>query len=123
MTDTGLVKETTIELPSDQNASGRTLGQEEIDLLSEAIRSGMLFNPKGHFVKDLEAQFAKAAGVNHAFACTSGTAAIHIAIGAIDPDPGDEVITTPITDMGALSPSSTRGPSPCSQTSTRSPAT
>ena len=35
---------------------------------------------------------------------TSGTAAIHCAVAAIDPEPGDEIVTTPITDMGALSP-------------------
>ena len=37
-------------------------------------------------------------------ACSSGTAAIHTAIAAIDPQPGDEIITTPITDMGGLTP-------------------
>jgi len=37
-------------------------------------------------------------------ACSSGTAAIHVAVAAIDPEPGDEIITTPITDMGALTP-------------------
>jgi dTDP-4-amino-4,6-dideoxygalactose transaminase len=37
-------------------------------------------------------------------ACSSGTAAVHSAIVAIDPEPGDEIITTPITDMGGLSP-------------------
>jgi dTDP-4-amino-4,6-dideoxygalactose transaminase len=40
----------------------------------------------------------------YARAMTSGTAAIHTAIAAIDPEPGDEIITTPITDMGALTP-------------------
>lgn len=43
-------------------------------------------------------------GVKHAYACASGTAGIHCAIAALDPDPGDEIITTPITDMGALAP-------------------
>ncbi len=43
-------------------------------------------------------------GVDHAYACTSGTAAIHIAVAAINPEPGDEIITTSITDMGALTP-------------------
>ena len=43
-------------------------------------------------------------GVKHAYACSSGTAAIHCAIAALDPEPGDEIITTPITDMGALAP-------------------
>ncbi len=93
-----------IDLPSDQNSSGRTLGKEEIGLLSEAIGSGMLFSPKGTFVKQLEADFAKALGVGHAYACTSGTAAVHVAIAAVDPEPGDEIITTSITDMGALTP-------------------
>jgi dTDP-4-amino-4,6-dideoxygalactose transaminase len=43
-------------------------------------------------------------GVKHAYACASGTAAIHCAIAALDPNPGDEIITTSITDMGALAP-------------------
>ena len=93
-----------IDLPSDQNSSGRTLGKEEIGLLGEAIGSGMLFSPKGNFVKQLETDFAKTLGVGHAYACTSGTAAVHVAIAAIDPEPGDEIITTSITDMGALTP-------------------
>ena len=93
-----------ISLPTDQNTSGRTLGQEELDLLAEAIGSGMLFSPKGRFVKELESKFAESLGIGHAYACTSGTAAIHIAVAAIDPEPGDEIITTSITDMGALTP-------------------
>jgi perosamine synthetase len=52
----------------------------------------------------LEAKFASLLGVEAAYACTSGSAAIHTAIAAIDPEPGDEIITTPITDMGALTP-------------------
>ncbi len=94
----------TMQLPSDQDATGRTLGQEELDLLAEVIGAGKLFSPKGRFVKELEAQFASLMGVEHAYACTSGSAAIHTAIAAINPEPGDEIITTPITDMGALSP-------------------
>jgi perosamine synthetase len=35
---------------------------------------------------------------------TSGTAAIHAAVAAVDPEPGDEIITTPITDMGGIVP-------------------
>ena len=93
-----------IALPSDQDVSGRTLGQEEIDLLTEAIRSGTLTSTKGVFVKRLEDRFAGMIGSAHAYACASGTAAIHAAIAAIDPEPGDEIITSPVTDMGALTP-------------------
>jgi perosamine synthetase len=91
-------------LPSDQDASGRTLGQEEIDLLQQAIHSGVLTSTKGTFVKTLEARFAAKMDVAYAHACSSGTAAIHCAVAAIDPEPGDEIVTSPITDMGALTP-------------------
>ena len=83
MADTS-VPAKSIDLPSDQNSSGRTLGQEEINLLSEAIDGGMLFSPKGRFVKQLEADFAEVLRDEHAYACTSGTAAIHLAVAAIN---------------------------------------
>ena len=93
-----------IQIPSDQDATGRTLGDEEIALVTEALRSGTLTATKGKFAKRLETEFAALIGVNHAHACSSGSAAIHAAIAAVDPEPGDEIITTSITDMGALSP-------------------
>ena len=40
-----------INLPSDQDASGRTLGEEEIALVADAIRSGTLTSTKGKYVK------------------------------------------------------------------------
>ncbi len=40
----------------------------------------------------------------HSRAVTSGTAAVHTAVAAIDPEPGDEIITTSITDMGGIAP-------------------
>ena len=93
-----------ITLPSDQDASGRTLGDDEIALVAEAIRTGTLTCTKGRFSKDFEKQFAALSGVKHAHACSSGSAAIHCAVAAINPEPGDEIITTGITDMGALAP-------------------
>jgi dTDP-4-amino-4,6-dideoxygalactose transaminase len=68
------------------------------------LDSGTLFGPKGTFVKRLTADFATWNGNRHAVACSSGTAAIHTALSALDIGPGDEVITTPITDIGALTP-------------------
>ncbi len=93
-----------IVLPSDQNSSGRQLGSEEIEYLAAAIGSGTLTSTKGRFVKQLERDFAARIGSPHAHACSSGTAAIHVAVAAIDPEPGDEIITTSITDMGAITP-------------------
>src|ERR1700731_3473141 len=104
MSATALAPQQLIVLPSDQDATGRTLGEEELALLSEAIASGTLTSTKGQFVKTLETRFAKTLGVSHVHACASGTAAIHTAIAAVNPEPGDEVVTSPITDMGALTP-------------------
>jgi len=92
------------QLPSDQEASGRNLGQEELANLAEVIASGTLTSTKGRFVKKLEEEFAAKLGIKHVYACASGTAAVHTAIAALDPEPGDEVVTSPITDMGALTP-------------------
>src|SRR5262245_35930087 len=93
-----------LPLPSDQDASGRTLGDEEIAALTTAIRSGTLTSTKGAMVKQLETRWAASQGMKFAHACSHGSAAIHCAVAAIDPEPGDEIVTSPITDMGALTP-------------------
>lgn len=90
--------------PSISSAAGRTLGEEELANLKEVIASGMLNRSGGKFVPLVESKWAAHLGVKHCTVSTSGTAAIHIAIGAINPDPGDEIITGPITDMGTVIP-------------------
>ncbi|MDZ4848673.1 MAG: DegT/DnrJ/EryC1/StrS family aminotransferase [Pirellulaceae bacterium] len=96
-------KSSVLPLPSDQDATGRSLGQEEIAAVTQAILSGTLTSTKGEFTKQLEVQFAKYMDSLHAHACSSGSAALHTAVAAINPEPGEEIITTSITDMGALS--------------------
>src|SRR5262245_18187479 len=93
-----------ITLPSDQDASGRTLGTEEIAAVTEALMTGTLTCTKGNFTQTLEKNFAAAMGVKHCHALASGSAAIHAAVSAINPEPGEEFVTTSITDMVALTP-------------------
>lgn len=93
-----------LPLPSDQDSTGRTFGPEELENLADALRSGTLTSTKGEFTKQFEQGFASLVGSRHGYACSSGTAAIHCAIAAVDPSPGDEIITTSITDMGGLTP-------------------
>ncbi len=93
-----------LNLPSDQDASGRTLGAEEIARVTEAILSGTLTSTKGNFTRHFQDRFAALCGAKHGWACASGSAAVHVAVAAIDPEPGDEIITSAITDMGALAP-------------------
>jgi perosamine synthetase len=91
-------------LPSDQDASGRSFGDEELAAVRAVLESGVLTSTKGSEVKGLEADFAGLLGTRHAIAASSGTAAIHAAVAALDPEPGDEIVTTAITDMGAIAP-------------------
>jgi dTDP-4-amino-4,6-dideoxygalactose transaminase/predicted dehydrogenase len=79
-------------------------GWEELKLLREAVVSQNLCCIGGSMVAALEREFAEAYGSPYAVASTSGTAAIHVALGALDLNPGDEVITAPITDLGTIIP-------------------
>ena len=83
---------------------GKKVGKEELKELVDVIDSGMLFRWGGTKVEQLEKEFAKFLGVKHGIASTSGTAALHVAVGMLNLNPGDEVITAPITDIGSIIP-------------------
>jgi dTDP-4-amino-4,6-dideoxygalactose transaminase len=71
------------------------LGEEEIAAVAETLRSGWLgAGPKGAL---LEERISALLGVEHVVAVSSCTAAMHLALLALDVGPGDEVITTPFT--------------------------
>lgn len=61
----------------------------------EVLHSGQL--AQGPRVRAFEEQFAAWAGVKHAIAVSSGTAALHLALLAHGFGPGDEIITTPFS--------------------------
>ena len=94
----------TSPLPSVMDASGRRFGDDEVKAVERVLRSGMLSATWGTEVPALELEFADLLGAGYAVACSSGTAALHLAVAAVDPEPGDEIITTPISDMGTVFP-------------------
>jgi len=94
----------TTPLVTFNDAAGRTLGEEEIAAVTEVIHSGILSSTFGTRGRQLERAFAERMGVAHAVSCSSGTAALHLAVAAVDPEPGDEIITTPISDFGSVIP-------------------
>ncbi len=79
-------------------------GTAELKRVHQALRSQRLFRGNGDRVSQFEKDFATAYGVPHAVASTSGTSAIHVALGSLDLEEGDEIITTSITDMGTIVP-------------------
>lgn len=96
------VRERPFPLVSD--ASGRTLGEEEVRAVVEVVRSGRLNSTVGENTAALEHEFAEYMGARHGIASSSGTAAIHAAIAAVNPNPGDEIITTGLSDAGTVMP-------------------
>jgi dTDP-4-amino-4,6-dideoxygalactose transaminase len=71
------------------------LGERELAEVREVLDSGMLtMGPK---VADFEAELARACEVKHALAVSSGTAALHLAVLALDLQPGDEVLVPAYT--------------------------
>jgi len=75
------------------------IGQEEIDAVVSVMKTGILTNGlgSGPKVSQFEQEYANFAGVKHAIAVNTGTAALHAAILAADIKSGDEVILPAFT--------------------------
>ena len=71
--------------------------EQEVEAVTEVIRSGKWFRYDGNKVDEFEEAFAKAHGTNHAIAVTNGTAALEIPLAALGIGPGDEVIVPSYT--------------------------
>jgi dTDP-4-amino-4,6-dideoxygalactose transaminase len=71
------------------------IGEEEITSVVETLRSGWLTT--GPKVRQFEEEFAKTTGASYAVAVNSGTAALHLALEAIELNAGDEVIIPTMT--------------------------
>lgn len=82
----------------------KPFGLEEAKEVLEALSSQNLFYPTGKKVYEFIHAFKQLFGVDYVVPATSGTSAIHIAVGAINPEPGDEIIVSPISDMGSVAP-------------------
>ncbi|WOI60524.1 DegT/DnrJ/EryC1/StrS family aminotransferase [Streptomyces fradiae] len=101
-----------IPLPTVLEPAGRTLGEEERAAVLRVLDSGVLCSAFGGEARALEAEMARLYGRPHAVACSSGTAALHLAVAACGVGPGDEVVTTPISDFGTVAPVLAQGARP-----------
>lgn len=77
-------------------------GGPEKEQLNQLIEQDTLFYWKGPKTTLMIERFQKLYPLKHVMTCSSGTAALHIAAAASGLKPGDEVITSPITDMGTV---------------------
>ncbi len=83
-------------------AVGRRFGKEELKQLKEALEQNTLFYIYGKKTEQLCSKMAKTCGAKHVLACSSGSAAVHGAVKACGVGPGDEVVTSPLTDAGTI---------------------
>ena len=82
--------------------SGRRWGDEERKQLEQMLEQNSLFYWQGPQTRLLIERFQEFCPVKYVQTCSSGTAALHIAVAAAGIGPGDEVITSPVTDIGTV---------------------
>jgi len=80
----------------------RRWGEPELESLRQAVEQPTLFYFNNKSTGRMLEKFRSMYPLEHVMPCSSGTASIHIALCAAGIAPGDEVITTPITDMGTV---------------------
>jgi dTDP-4-amino-4,6-dideoxygalactose transaminase len=78
------------------------LGEEEIALVAETIRSGWI--TQGPRVAEFEKAFAGRVGAAHAVAVSNCTTALHLSLIAAGIGPGDEVIAPPHSFIATANP-------------------
>jgi len=77
------------------------IGQEEIDAVTDVLRSGMI--AQGKRVAELEERWAAFCGVKHAIAVNNGTVAEMCIFAGLGLGPGDEVVTVSHTFNATVS--------------------
>lgn len=76
---------------------------DEAKFIRQAFESNYIA-PLGPMVDAFEREFCETTGFRHAVALSSGTAALHLAMNALDIGPGDEVFASSLTFIGGIAP-------------------
>src|SRR3989344_2201028 len=82
----------------------KPLAKNELKDLITVARSGPSSRYARDYTKTLEIDVARYYGKKHAVTCTSGTAALHGCLTALNFPVGSEIITTSVSDIGVVLP-------------------
>jgi len=77
--------------------------EDDRRLVAEVLDSGIVAGGTGPQVVALEKEFAQFIGAKHCLTTGSGTAALHMALAAVDVGPGDEVLVPAYTFLATAS--------------------
>jgi dTDP-4-amino-4,6-dideoxygalactose transaminase len=80
-----------------------TITEREVARVTDAVASGFV-SSVGPYVAEFEHSFAEMVGAKHAVACSSGTAAIHLAFAVLDIPRGAEIAVSDFTFVGSSNP-------------------
>jgi len=79
------------------------IGEDDRRLINEVLDSGVVAGGTAPQVAALESEWTAYVGARHCLTTSSGTAALHMALAAVDVGPGDEVITSAFTFLASAS--------------------
>ena len=85
----------------------QSVDESDVAAVAAVLRGDWLTT--GPSVTAFEEALGHLSGTSRAVSVTSGTAALHVAYGALRVGPGDEVVTTPLTFVATASCASVRG--------------
>ena len=86
------------------------IGPDELKAVQEVVASGWI--TQGPKVREFEQAFARLCSMPHSVATNTGTAALQVALLALEIGPGDEVITTPLSCIASANPNLFAGARP-----------
>jgi len=75
------------------------IGEEEVSAVAEAIRRGEISGSFGESIPRFEEAFATYCGCKFGVAVSSGSAALHLAVAALELKPGDESLVSASTNI------------------------
>lgn len=75
------------------------ISEDEIEAVVDALRKGEVSGTFGSYIENFESEFAAYVGCKHGVSVNSGTSALHLAVAALDLQPGDEVLVSSSTNI------------------------
>jgi perosamine synthetase len=75
------------------------IGEDEAEAVAAAVRAGEISGSFGENLPAFEREFAAFVGARHGVATSSGTTALHLAVQALELEPGDEVLVSASTNI------------------------
>ncbi len=88
-----------------------TLGGNESKYVMDCLESNWI-SSAGKYIPAFEEQFAAECGCKYGIACANGTIALHLALAALDLQPGDEVILPTFTMIATINAVTYTGATP-----------